>query len=318
MPRSDPPRTDPTSPGKHAAIAADLRARIIAGALEPGARLPTCPELEAEFQASRMTVLKALDRLKRDQFIRTDGRRGTFVAERPPQLYRYALVFAEHQLSRFSQALFEAAEGLQRETPRRLPAFFGVDGHADVEDYERLVADVRGQRLAGVIFVSQPGPLAGTPIFGPADLPRVALVEEPDVPGVGAVSLDQSSYIAAALEHFRARKRRRIAILTNGHRSQAWLSEATGQIARRGMTTRPAWTLAADVRFPHWVPNSVAALFDARPGARPDALLIGDDHLVEHATRALLEMGLAVPRDVEVIAHANFPCRPPAAVPVTW
>jgi DNA-binding transcriptional regulator YhcF (GntR family) len=301
---------------KNTRIIARLRERIVDGRYLPSSRLPTCQQLEREFKASRMTVLKALDQLKRDEFIRTDGRRGTFVAERPPQLFRYAVVFSEHHLSRFSQALFQTTEVIQRETPRRLPSFFGVDGHTDVEDYGRLVADVRAQRLAGMICVAQPGPLAATPLFDDPTLPRVALVEEPDVAGVASVSMDSDSYIRLAVEKLAELGCRRVGVLSNAHRSVNWRARLETAIRRSGMETRRGWMLAADVRFPHWVLHSVAAIFDGN--VHPDGFLIADDHLVEPATRGLLELGVPVPDDVRVLAHGNFPCLPASIVPVTW
>lgn len=301
---------------KNTRITAKLRERIVAGRYLPSSRLPTCQELEREFKASRMTVLKALDQLKRDEFIRTDGRRGTFVAERPPQLFRYAVVFSEHHLSRFSQALFQTTEVIQRETLRRLPSFFGVNGHTDVEDYERLVADVRAQRLAGMILVSQPSALSTTPLFEDPELPRVALVEEPDVSGVASVSLDSDSYICLAVEKLAELGCRRLGVLTNAHQSVNWRARLETAVQKSGMETRRGWMLAADVRFPHWVLHSVAAIFDG--AVRPDGFLIADDHLVEPATKALMEMGVRVPADVRVMAHGNFPCLPASVVPVTW
>jgi len=316
---SEAPRAPAPAPAaKHLAIASALRAQIASGQLAPGGRLPTCLQLERRHRASRMTVLKALAHLKRDQFVRTDGRRGSFVVDRPPQLFRYALVFANRQLSLYERALFEEAEQLQRDTPRRVPAYFGVDGHTDVEDYQRLLDEVRRQRLAGIVLISHPSLLAGTPLLAQPGLPRVALVERPDVPGVSGVALDTASYLHLALRHFRARGRRRLAVLTNAHRSPDWVAALRATAVRYGVTTHPAWILGADPRFPHWAVHCVAALLQGARHERPDGLLIADDHLVEHATRGLLELGYRVPRDVEVLAHANFPCLPPAAVPVTW
>jgi DNA-binding LacI/PurR family transcriptional regulator len=263
-----------------------------------------------------MTVLKALDQLKRDAFIRTDGRRGTFVVERPPQLHRYALVFSAHPLSLFSQALFQAAETVQQETPRRLPAFFGVNGHTDVEDYARLLGDVRAHRLAGMILVEHPGALSKTPLFDDSSLPRIALVDEHDVPGVGSVSLDSSSYIHLAVEQFARWGCRRIGILATAHQSAEWRSQFQTAIRRGGMETRPGWIQAADERFPHWVSHSIAAIFDG--DTRPDGFLISDDHLVEPATQALLELGVRSPDTVRVVAHGNFPCLPASVLPVSW
>jgi DNA-binding LacI/PurR family transcriptional regulator len=49
---------------------------------------------------------------------------------------------------------------------------------------------------------------------------------------------------------------------------------------------------------------------------RPDALLIADDNLVEHATAGLVAAGVRVPDDLEVVAHCNFPHPTPSVLPV--
>jgi DNA-binding LacI/PurR family transcriptional regulator len=43
---------------------------------------------------------------------------------------------------------------------------------------------------------------------------------------------------------------------------------------------------------------------------RPDALIITDDNLVEHAQAGLIAAGIRVPDQVEVVEHCNFPWPP--------
>src|SRR6185295_14480614 len=81
---------------KRGNVVAAIRGRILSGALQPGARLPTQFDLLAEFRVSSVTVQSALHRLTADGFIEPRGRHGTFVAERPPHLNNYALVFDSH------------------------------------------------------------------------------------------------------------------------------------------------------------------------------------------------------------------------------
>ena len=50
---------------------------------------------------------------------------------------------------------------------------------------------------------------------------------------------------------------------------------------------------------------------------RPDALLITDDVFAEHGLRGVLDAGLRVPADVDIVAHCNFPLLKPSALPIT-
>jgi GntR family transcriptional repressor for pyruvate dehydrogenase complex len=63
-----------------------LEARIGAGRLRPGARLPTERELCAEFSVSRAVVREAIARLKGDGYVETRQGAGAFVPARPGRL----------------------------------------------------------------------------------------------------------------------------------------------------------------------------------------------------------------------------------------
>jgi GntR family histidine utilization transcriptional repressor len=64
----------------HERIRSDFEARILAGLLKPGDRLPIEQELMLEFNCSRMTVNKALSALATAGLIERRKRAGTFVA----------------------------------------------------------------------------------------------------------------------------------------------------------------------------------------------------------------------------------------------
>jgi GntR family transcriptional regulator len=71
-------------------IADDVRARIEAGDYPPGSRLPSLPELAAEFGVSLVTVRLALARLRQEGLIVSQQGTGNFVRTRPP-LRRYGI-----------------------------------------------------------------------------------------------------------------------------------------------------------------------------------------------------------------------------------
>ena len=63
-------------------IAADLRARIESGELEPGSMVPSITRLTQEYGVAKGTAVKALAELRREGLTRTVPGWGTFVAER--------------------------------------------------------------------------------------------------------------------------------------------------------------------------------------------------------------------------------------------
>ena len=75
-------RKDPR--GRADQIAADLRARIMAGELTPGTRLPSTLRLTEEHHVANTTVQRALARLKAEGFIDSEIGKGVFVRNRQP------------------------------------------------------------------------------------------------------------------------------------------------------------------------------------------------------------------------------------------
>ncbi|WP_218005945.1 GntR family transcriptional regulator [Actinomadura hibisca] len=65
-------------------MAADVRARIMAGDLAPGTRLPSTARLVEEFGVSNTTVQKALAELKGEGYLTSRQGKGVFVRERQP------------------------------------------------------------------------------------------------------------------------------------------------------------------------------------------------------------------------------------------
>ena len=300
-------------------LLARLRRRIVNGELAPGARLPTRRELHHSFDLSASTVEHALQRLIRDGFLTTRGVHGTFVADPPPHRCRYGLAFLSREVSLFGRALLAAAAASREGLHLDFPVFYGIDGHTDVPDYRRLVYDLRAERLAGLIAMFDPTGLAETPVpAGHPEIPRVTIAGHPANPRVLRVTNDFDAMIAGALDHFFRTGRRRVAILFGAQYPEAWLTTLTGRIAAAGLTTRPAWLQAVEPAHPHWAVNALHAVFQGRGKARPDALLITDDHIVAQAARALQTLGIRTPRDVDVVAHCNYPVLPPVAVAVRW
>jgi DNA-binding transcriptional regulator YhcF (GntR family) len=74
---------DPRPPYRQ--IAAQLRAAILSGVLQPGARLPSQTELAASFGVARMTVAQALRMLKDDTLIVARQGSGTYVRDQRRQ-----------------------------------------------------------------------------------------------------------------------------------------------------------------------------------------------------------------------------------------
>lgn len=122
-------------------IAAQLRAAITRGDFAPGESIPTEAELAEQYGVSRLTVRRALARLKTRGLVRTATRRGTYVAPRPVRLAvaRYTVVVDPNR-PRPDLGPWETACAEQ-----------GLEGRAEVVAVTRPLAD---DALAGRLGVN--------------------------------------------------------------------------------------------------------------------------------------------------------------------
>jgi DNA-binding LacI/PurR family transcriptional regulator len=302
-------------PVKQHQVEQAIRLRMIDGPLGPGAQLPRRDDLQEEFKVSRDTIQRVFDHLSDDGFIVAKGRGGTFVAERPPHLHRFALVFNEpvKKWSRFWHALRNEASTLSRAREREIVCFSELAPHADNRAYRQLQHDVRTTRLAGIILASPPLELAGDAILAEPRIPCVSVMMGPPQPGLPIIYPDHGSFIERALDWLLERSRRRVAVLTtptypNDHVRMA--------LAKRGMSADPRWLQGMAPQAAEWSRNLVQLLMSGTAEQRPDALLITDDNLVEHAMSGVVAAGLRIPHDLDVVGHCNFPWPAPSMLPI--
>jgi DNA-binding LacI/PurR family transcriptional regulator/DNA-binding transcriptional regulator YhcF (GntR family) len=298
-----------------------LRGQIVSGKCPPGSRLPSRREIIQQFGASSVTVQRAMDNLMRDGFAYSDGRNGTFVVEHPPHLGRYGLLLPSHpsdssRWRRFTTVMVSEASRLISGPRRTLATYYDINGHPDSEDYQQLLRDLRGHRLAGLINIGDPTVLAGTPLLGHDAPPRVAFMESPSLPDTPALWHDHYSFIDQALDYFRKRGRRRIAIIAGEFPGDAAFRQyVVSSLSALDMFHPQYWFQSVFVGHPQLATNVAWLLLHGAPDERPDGLIISDDNLVESAIAGVMKSGVAVPADLDVVVHANLPWTAPLAIP---
>jgi len=304
---------------KHEHVAAMLRKKIVTGVLSPGDRLPTRLQLQERFGVACSTIQQALDNLARDGFVHAQGRRGTFVSTTPPHLAHLAVVFTSSQNypSQFYAALSREAVHLSH-MGRRVSVFYGIDGHSDVEDYQRLMRHVRTQSLGGLIFAARNSDLIDTGLLDVPDLAKVLIASESRRDGIPAVYPDHGSFMDLALRPLAQRGKRRVAWvgISSPYSSDRLHLLFQERVRRWGMTTQPYWVQSVGTTVAGWARNLAHLLVQPHQTQRPDALVIGDDNLVEPVTRGVMDAGVRVPDDLCIVAHTNFPFPAPAHVPI--
>lgn len=327
IPATSAKRRPGRPPHRREELVAAFSRQILSGQWLPGQKIPTQLELEATFGAANPTVQDALDVLTRHGFLVARGSRGTFVVPHPPHLCRYGLVFPDAPSSHWSrlyQALTVAAQQLTRtDGPevREFLYFHAINGHVDTADYQRLLASVEAQCLAGLVFANAPFNLTQSPVLMAPGLPRVAVASaiNPLYPQVLARYVDLDSFLTRAMAFLASPaggQRRRLAVICYGLAADR-VAQFQQAAAAHQITLHPWQVQTPDLSSPLAIDHAARLLLSGPADTRPDALLIADDNYVEMATHGVAAMGLVAPRDLTVVAMTNFPCAPPAAVAVT-
>lgn len=297
-------------------VASTLRGQIVSGEWGPGSQLPTWSALEGQFNVGRTTLTRALGHLKRDGFVFADATRGTFVSERPPHLFRYAMAFRgvpnKTGWTRFWSALTQQAVTVDQQGDLRIVPFYDVSGTAQTPNHQRLVAEVADDRFAGIIFVGYP-PELSTELMHHPWLAKVAICSDRKDEKVPHVYPDRSAFVHRSLRYLAERGRRRVAVISEGNPAFAEFDQA---LSEYGLSANPCYRVAANVADPDSAAQIVRLLLNQRDGERPDALIVTDDNLLDSVLVGLMSTGLRLPDDLMVIAHCNWPTESPSALPL--
>ena len=302
------------------AIADALRWKIASGALAPDTKLPIRQDMCREFNAALATMQRAIDTLVAEGFIVCTPGKGTFVHSQPPSKADVALVFGSAISARslFCEAIRSVAGTISHHHSYRLRTF---DLHGDQRERSvaTLVALAAAHRLAGIIVVSPSSDiLDALPKPTTGSVPLVLIGREgrnyPDFP---RVEVDQTNFANLAIAHLRGHGRRRIAhILADG--IFAYLDDTAEKLRELECEHAPYLVQFVGEGRRWRGAEHIAHLLMRLPASeRPNGLIIHDDNLIHWATIGLRASGMLIPKDIEIVAHTNFPCPAPSAVPVT-
>lgn len=294
-----------------------LRSAIVSGEWAPGEQLPRWYDLEKRFGVSRATITRAIGILKQEGFAVSFGRRGVFVAENPPHLWRYGLVF---QRTREWHAQVEGDEGaptigdrlimqeaarITDEGRRRVVCYRLPDDGHDQDTFEMLDRDVRARRLAGVIMVGRV--VTRRDYWQRLPIPVVTFIggdtyenhPEDHFDGLGYCLRDRRRIFARFLDHLKKRGCLRVAAISLVFADVEMIEDS---LAKRDLETGPGWVtsvgkmnLEATERIAHLI-----------LGQHPEALIVSDDNLAEGVARALASRRLRVPEDIGICLFTNW------------
>lgn len=302
-------------PIKSREVVAALRQTITSGVWPPGTRVPPRRELCKIQGCSPSTLQYAMDTLAAEGFIISMGQNGTLVCDSPPHLTDIAVVFPEFpRNNRFLSALNNEIQ-LPREDGLSLTGWYGITGHIDDPGYHALIERIESRQLAGIIIASNPRVETNTPLLTHSSVPQVAFASpNQSFTNLGTIVFSQKSFMIRAAEHMRNAGKSRVAVITH---PRADLADWEAAFAQSGLSLPPHRFHPVDLYAVNGARHLARLLFHEDQTARPDAIIISDDNLVEAVTLGMAEAGVHAFGEVEIIAHCNFPWPPSSSLPVT-
>ncbi|MBN2642467.1 MAG: GntR family transcriptional regulator [Victivallales bacterium] len=302
---------------KYHDITRDIRQGIMTGKWKPRQQLPTREELITEYGTSRATMQKTINTLLREGFLYTNNKTGTFVADRPPNLYSVAIVFPVNESNvNFTDALWDGIirqhNYLEEHLGYRLIFSRLYSYDIEHEDFQRIINDAEELRIAGIIFADKP-PEAAIHALRKLQVPRVLLYGE-EVSGLNNVNVDYYEFYRQAVQHLHSCNCKRVGLIVNTEMPPRYIAPARLLADDLGILMPRKWEISISFRHSpeYWVRNIVKLWFTSSSKTeRPDGLIVGNENLLEYVVDALKYENIKPEQDVKLVSHANFPINRP-------
>jgi GntR family transcriptional regulator, arabinose operon transcriptional repressor len=306
-----PPESDGTNrQSKHRRVFEHLLASIESGALKPGDRLPSEAELGKMFEASRITVAKAVHDLQRRGLVTRRPGAGTHVlGEQKPSGRTFGLLIPELGLTEIFEPI---CNGMMRAQFAKPDALLWGNSSSSVEDSakaaEQMVESFIEKRVAGVFFA----PLELTSekdttnrriarMLDRAQIPFVLLdrcyMPYPERSQHDLVGVDnrRAGYITAA--HLLEHGARRLVFVGEERAANTVDARITGFYeALRAHGVRPEGE-------PVWRGSAGDEAFVRRmlDGARPEGIVCANDLTAARLMQVLIGLGVRIPHEIRIV-----------------
>jgi DNA-binding LacI/PurR family transcriptional regulator len=311
---------------KHRRVFDHLLADIQSGQLKPGDRLPSEAELGRIFDASRITVAKAVLDLQRMGLVTRRPGAGTHVqGQHPVAGHTFGLLIPELGLTEIFEPI---CRGMMRTSFARPDALLWGNASTSTreaaKEAEQMVHSFIVQKVAGVFFA--PLELDGDKdsinrriarSLDRAQIPVVLLdrcyLPYPERSAHDLVGVDnrRAGYIAAA--HLLGLGVRRLVFLGEEHSANTVDARITGfHEALRNFSV----TSERDPVF-HGSPEDESFVRDLIETARPEAIVCANDLTAARLMQTLLKFGLRIPEDIRIVGMDDVKYASLLPVPLT-
>ena len=284
-------------------ISEALRNKIVAKELHPGEKLPTYESLMEEFSSSMVTVHRAIGRLKKDGMLTAIERKGVFVSERPPHLFRIGLLLGSPGCkNRFMSCLEHSAHDLSASGDHEIVVFSSLNtSYFNSSEANDIKTQIAARRLAGLIVAFDPCGCPEQGIFD-ASLPIIYMAPG-DRTAARTLSLDSELFARKALSRLKELGAKKIAVLSFPIVNSA-MENSIRLFGEYGLESKPEWQIGmgnAEI-----ADQIIRLMLSGDKSQWPEGLILTDDHLLPHVAKGIFAKGIRIPEDIKILSHRNW------------
>lgn len=294
-------------------IIQDLRRRIIGGEFAVGGTLPRRHLLLEHYDASNMTVQRAINQLAEEGFLVSRGSKGIFLSATPPNRFRYALVVqpSEVRMEIKDDTLWSAVENAvelyHEKHPEYSFSYYTIrESGAHQPEYLRLKEDLKNGLLAGAII---PRSLDNELLDGLRPHPIAVYTKlKTHVHGI-RFFLDWVSMTKLALERLKQHHARKAALIMIATTDQRVIESIEKTVLASDLQSCPEWIQGVfQLSSQHsWGGRLITLLYKQGMPDVPDGLIVLNENLLPSILAELKRLGLKPGEDVHVVSHCNIP-----------
>lgn len=300
-----------------AQIEAFLRHQIWSGRIKPGDRLPSTHDLTRKWGVNLVSVQKAMERLTEWGLLERKTKMGTVV--RPLTLAVLPQQDLALETAHYVRALTKAIRG-EIESHGWIPEVYDdftmvlkFDRVEESANARRFLTDLSARRFSGMVQVAMPHQTWS--LLGK----RVAL------PGIHCsqeyrtadVMNDYYRFACDTAEFLAKRGRRRLAYL-GFHEHSEEFHAALSAAARFDLPRPRTYAYEGEATSLKAMQGQMAGLLAGwkKEKSLPDALVVADDIVTRGVALALIQKGIDVPAEMEVVTQANTDVQIEYGIPV--
>ena len=325
QPRYEGTGSPAKQPPLHKKIYEELREAIRSGEYQTGDRLPSEALLCQRFDASRITVAKAIQGLQRDGLVTRRAGSGTYIHHgTTSERYQFGLLIPDLG----STEIFEPiCQGIMRSPQAKSHSLIWGHASADEQGREAAAAELCkqfvAQKVSGVFFA----PLEYTDAKDLKNQQIVAELRRAHIPVVlldrcykvypqrsnlDRVGIDNHRASVVVTQHLWRQGARRIVFLSRKRSASTMIERVSGyEFALRECGSEyPGTAVYGDVSDPEFVQALLAR-------EKPDGVVCGNDLTAARFMRTLIDLGVRVPDEIRLVGFDDVSYAKFLPVPLT-